>query len=91
MACHAGDVEVGVRGQNAQRFTAGIARGTGHGHCIFRHTHLFSLMCLRMSIRAYADYCIFMQWVCWYVNATYAEMESEEEPVPPVSCWRASW
>ena len=28
------DVEVGVRGQNAQRFTAGIARGTGHGHCI---------------------------------------------------------
>ena len=91
MACHAGDVEVGVRGQNAQRFTAGIARGTGHGHCIFRHTHLFSLMFLRMSIRDYADYCIFMQWVCWYVNATYAEMESEEEPVPPVSCWRASW
>ena len=91
MACHAGDVEVGVRGQNAQRFTAGIARGTGHGHCIFRHTHLFSLMCLRTSIRDYADYCIFMQWVCWYVNATYAEMESEEEPVPPVSCWRASW
>lgn len=48
-------------------------------------------MCLRMSIRDYADYCIFMQWVCWYVNATYAEMESEEEPVPPVSCWRDSW
>lgn len=23
-----------------------------------------------------------MQWVCWYVNTTYAEMESEEEPVP---------
>ena len=58
---------------------------------IFRHTHLFSLMCLGMSIRDYADYCIFMQWVCWHVNATYAEMESEEEPVPPVSCWRASW
>ena len=64
MACHTCDCKVGVCRKNAQRLTAGIACSTGYGHCIFRHTHLFSADVLRMSIRDYADYCIVIQWVC---------------------------